>query len=63
MLSVTLAVLAAAAVAVGLGSVLGLEAPVVAGTFAGALTNTPALAAATESSDSANLKNIVFQNN
>ncbi|MDV3223216.1 aspartate:alanine exchanger family transporter [Intrasporangium sp.] len=50
MLSVTLAVLAAAAVAVGLGAVLGLEAPVVAGTFAGALTNTPALAAATESS-------------
>lgn len=37
---------AAAAAAVGLGTVLGLPAPVVAGSFAGALTNTPALAAA-----------------
>jgi putative transport protein len=36
----------AAVAAGGLGAVLGLSAPVVAGTFAGALTNTPALAAA-----------------
>jgi putative transport protein len=50
MLSVTLVVVVAAAVAVGLGSLLGLEPSVVSGTFAGALTNTPALAAAAETS-------------
>lgn len=50
MLTVTLVVVAAAAVALGLGSLLGLDRSVVAGTFAGALTNTPALAAATETS-------------
>ena len=43
------AVLAAvAAGAVGLGAALGLPMPVVAGTYAGALTNTPALAAASQ---------------
>ncbi len=38
----------AALVAVSLGNTLGLSAPTIAGTFAGALTNTPALAAASE---------------
>ncbi len=46
--SVAVAILAAAGVALGLGRALELPAPVVAGTFAGAVTNTPALAAATE---------------
>mgnify|MGYP001049107014 CR=1 FL=1 len=42
-------VLAAAAVAAtGVGRLLGLPSPEIAGTFAGALTNTPALAAASE---------------
>lgn len=36
----------AAAVALGLGALLDLPRPVIAGTYAGALTNTPALAAA-----------------
>lgn len=40
----------AALLAAGIGSWLGLQMPVVAGTFAGGLTNTPALAAATERS-------------
>lgn len=48
MAAVALVLAAAAAVAAGLGRALGLSAPVVAGSFAGALTNTPALAAATE---------------
>lgn len=39
-------VVVGALVAVGLGHVLRLDAPTVAGAFAGALTNTPALAAA-----------------
>lgn len=43
---VVLAVVAGAAAVVG--RLLGLEAPTIAGAFAGALTNTPALAAATE---------------
>jgi putative transport protein len=38
----------AAAIAVGVGRLLGLSGPTIAGTFAGALTNTPALAAASE---------------
>jgi putative transport protein len=38
----------AAGVAAAVGQVLGLSWPVVAGSYAGALTNTPALAAATE---------------
>jgi putative transport protein len=42
-----------AAVAAGLGRLLGLPFPTIAGTFAGALTNTPALAAATERSGDA----------
>ncbi|WP_181309624.1 aspartate:alanine exchanger family transporter [Nocardioides campestrisoli] len=45
----TVVVLCLAAVtAVLVGNLLGLRPPIVAGTFAGALTNTPALAAATE---------------
>lgn len=39
---------AAGAVAVAVGSLLGLSGPVVSGVYAGALTNTPALAAAIE---------------
>ncbi len=50
MLSVTVVVVVVAVVAAGFGSMLGLESTVVAGTFAGALTNTPALAAAAEAS-------------
>ena len=46
MLAVALALVAGAGTAVGLGSALGLGRETVAGTFAGALTNTPALAAA-----------------
>lgn len=42
----------AALVAVGLGRLLGLDAPTVAGAFAGAVTNTPALAAAREAAGS-----------
>jgi putative transport protein len=42
-----------ALLAVGVGRWLGLQMPVVAGAFAGGLTNTPALAAATESSGDA----------
>ena len=52
-LSVTGTLGAMAAVAGGLGRLLGLPVPVVAGTFAGALTNTPALAAAAERSGDA----------
>jgi putative transport protein len=52
---VTLAVAfaAASATAVGVGRLLGLSYPVIAGTFAGALTNTPALAAASEAAGDA----------
>lgn len=46
MLAVAVVLVAGAATAVGVGAALGLDAQVVAGTFAGALTNTPALAAA-----------------
>lgn len=38
----------AAATAVGVGRLVGLDAPTIAGAFAGAVTNTPALAAARE---------------
>jgi putative transport protein len=48
MAAVALVMATAAAVAAGVGRVLGLSWPVIAGSFAGALTNTPALAAATE---------------
>lgn len=41
-----LSFLVAAAVAVGVGRGLGMEPALIAGTFAGAITNTPALAAA-----------------
>lgn len=52
----TLGVLVVAAVVAGLGGrALGLEAPVTAGTFAGALTNTPGLAAASQAAGSADL--------
>jgi putative transport protein len=46
MLAVAAVLVAGAATAVGLGRTLGLRAETIAGTFAGALTNTPALAAA-----------------
>jgi putative transport protein len=48
MAAVAVVMVAAAGVAVLLGRALGLHAPVIAGSFAGALTNTPALAAASE---------------
>ncbi|HEX2894565.1 MAG TPA: TrkA C-terminal domain-containing protein [Marmoricola sp.] len=48
MAAVAVVMAVAAAVAVTLGRLLGLHAPVIAGSFAGALTNTPALAAASE---------------
>ncbi|HYN29188.1 MAG TPA: TrkA C-terminal domain-containing protein [Dermatophilaceae bacterium] len=48
MLSVVLGFVAVTLVAVGLGGLLGLSMPVIAGAMAGALTNTPALAAASE---------------
>ncbi|MCH5644353.1 aspartate:alanine exchanger family transporter [Gordonia sp. ABSL49_1] len=43
--TVTLVVIAAAATAQGLGTTFGLSPTAIAGTFAGAVTNTPALAA------------------
>lgn len=46
MIAVALVLALGALTAVGVGRLLGLDAEVVAGTFAGALTNTPALAAA-----------------
>ncbi|QDC25356.1 transporter [Georgenia yuyongxinii] len=46
MLAVAVVLVLGAGTAVGLGRALGLEGQVVAGAFAGALTNTPALAAA-----------------
>lgn len=42
----------AAGVAIGVGKLLGLESPLIAGAYTGALTNTPALAAATEQLES-----------
>lgn len=53
LVSVTAVFGVTAVVAVVLGRALGLPMPTVAGTFAGALTNTPALAAATERSGDA----------
>jgi putative transport protein len=52
-LSVTGTIAAVGGVAAGLGRLLHLPVPTVAGTFAGALTNTPALAAASERSGDA----------
>ncbi len=49
MTAVAVVMAIAAVVAAGLGRALGLSWPVIAGSYAGALTNTPALAAATES--------------
>lgn len=48
MVAVVVVIALAAGAAVAVGGLLGLDAAVRAGTFAGALTNTPALAAATE---------------
>jgi putative transport protein len=48
MLSVTALLAACGGVAYGVGRALGLSSEVIAGVFSGALTNTPALAAATE---------------
>ena len=45
---VAITLLLAAGVAIGVGKLLGLESPLIAGAYTGALTNTPALAAATE---------------
>ena len=49
-----------ALVAVGLGRLLGLESPVIAGAFAGAVTNTPALAAAREAAGDANAPTVGY---
>lgn len=48
MAAVAVVMTGAAGVALAVGRALGLGAPVIAGSFAGALTNTPALAAASE---------------
>ncbi len=48
MVAVVLLLLLAGFLAIGLGTAFGLSGPTIAGTFAGALTNTPALAAAGE---------------
>lgn len=48
MAAVTVVLAAVAVVAVVIGRLLGLTSPVIAGSFAGALTNTPALAAAAD---------------
>ncbi len=45
---VAITLVLAAGVAIGVGALLGLEPALVAGAYTGALTNTPALAAATE---------------
>lgn len=50
----------AALLAVGLGRVLGLEPALVAGAFAGALTNTPALAAAREAAGNSPLPTVGY---
>jgi putative transport protein len=52
-LTLTAMFAAVAAVVAGLGRVLGLPSATIAGTFAGSLTNTPALAAASERSGNA----------
>ena len=55
MLSVTVVFVVVALGAALLGRALGLPVPVIAGTFAGALTNTPGLAAASQAVGSADL--------
>ncbi len=50
---VAITLLVAAGIAIAVGKALGLEPELVAGAYTGALTNTPALAAATEQLDSA----------
>ncbi len=50
----------AALLAVGLGHVLGLEPALVAGAFSGALTNTPALAAAREAAGNSPLPTVGY---
>ena len=49
-----------AAVAVGVGALLGLSSPVVAGAWAGAVTNTPALAAARDAAGDASSPTIGY---
>lgn len=49
-----------ALVAVGVGRLLGLDAPTIAGAFAGAVTNTPALAAAREAAGDANGPTVAY---
>lgn len=49
---VVIALIAGAALTLGVGTMVGLSRPLLAGAFAGALTNTPALAAATEAMNS-----------
>lgn len=55
MLSVTAVFIIVAVTATLLGKALGLPIPMVAGTFAGALTNTPGLAAASQAAGAADL--------
>lgn len=50
----------AAATAVGVGRLVGLDAPTVAGAFAGAVTNTPALAAAREAAGGADAPTVGY---
>lgn len=52
LLAVVLTLLIAAGVTVGAGLALGIDGPMLSGLYAGALTNTPALAAATQMWDS-----------
>lgn len=52
--------IAAAGVAVGLGKALGMEIPLIAGTFAGAITNTPALASAGAASGQPDLATVGY---
>lgn len=52
LLAVVLTLLIAAGVTVGAGLALGINGPMLSGLYAGALTNTPALAAATQMWDS-----------
>ncbi len=47
-------------VAVGVGRLLGLDAPTIAGAFAGAVTNTPALAAARDAAGDANTPTVGY---
>ncbi|MCC2335235.1 aspartate:alanine exchanger family transporter [Cellulomonas wangsupingiae] len=59
-LAVAGVLLVSALVAVGAGRLLGLDAPVVAGAWAGAVTNTPALAAARDAAGDATAPTIGY---